>query len=257
MKKIPIKNRHGLNILVHYEQAPDPAGKLSIIQHGYSGSMDEDHIRGFADIFLKNGYDVLLMDCTNSFNDADGPLENVTIKTHYEDLEDVIEWASRQEWYREPFALTGHSLGGMSVLHYAQNHPEKISLLFPAAPVISGMLNFEQFKKNQPDDYKTLQETGNFAITESYRGTADGYRPQAYYDELFKWTMLEHADKLTMPVLIIVGSEDTSCPPEHQKLLYDALPGEKEMHIIDGADHGYRPKLEEVLGHLNSWLQSR
>ena len=54
-----------------------------------------------------------------------------------------------------------------------------------------------------------------------------------------KYDLLPDAKKLTMPVLLIVGEYDNGTPPEHQKLLFDALPGPKEMHIIKGAKHTF------------------
>jgi pimeloyl-ACP methyl ester carboxylesterase len=42
-------------------------------------------------------------------------------------LEDVINWSKTQEFYKEKFFLAGHSLGSMSIFHYATENPEKIS----------------------------------------------------------------------------------------------------------------------------------
>jgi len=61
-----------------------------------------------------------------------------------------------------------------------------------------------------------------------------------------------------MPVLLIVGENDNGTPPEHQQILFDALPGPKEMHIIQGAPHTFRdPKhLAEVKTIFAKWVQS-
>ncbi len=257
MDKTPIKNRHGLTMFVRYEAPDNPIGELAIIQHGFSGSMDEKHIRGFADTFLKNGYDVLLMDCTHSFNDADGTLEQNTIKTHSDDLEDVIAWAGTQDFYKEPFALAGHSLGGMSVLHYAQNHPEKISLLVPASTVISGKLLEDAFKQNMPSEYNDMLTKGKMRVECTYKDGIESYRPYSWLQDMQSWNMLDKAAHLNMPCLFVVGADDAPTPPEHQKLLFDLMPGEKELHIIDDADHCYEPKLDEALVHLDNWLQSQ
>ncbi len=47
-------------------------------------------------------------------------------------------------------------------------------------------------------------------------------------------------NKLTMPTLLVVGSEDRGTPPEDQKLLYNKLPGDNELHIIEGSTHVFR-----------------
>ncbi|MFH1111882.1 MAG: alpha/beta hydrolase [Patescibacteria group bacterium] len=73
-----------------------------------------------------------------------------------------------------------------------------------------------------------------------------------------KYDLLPEAGKLTMPVLLIVGTEDDSTPPEHQKLLLDALPGKKEFHIIEGAPHTFKdPKhLDEIAKIFDKWIKS-
>ncbi len=60
-----------------------------------------------------------------------------------------------------------------------------------------------------------------------------------------------------MPVLLIVGEYDESTPPEHQKILFDALLGPKEMHIIKDAPHTFRePKhLEEIRQLFDKWIK--
>jgi len=61
-----------------------------------------------------------------------------------------------------------------------------------------------------------------------------------------------------MPVLLIVGENDTSTLPEHQQILYAALPGKKEFHVIKGAPHTFRDPehLAEIKQLFNSWIKS-
>jgi len=63
--------------------------------------------------------------------------------------------------------------------------------------------------------------------------------------------------KLTMLVLLIVGEYDDSTPPEHQQILYEALPGPKELHLISGAPHTLRANehLEELKSVISRWLE--
>ena len=59
-------------------------------------------------------------------------------------------------------------------------------------------------------------------------------------------------------MLLIVGDKDNSALPEYQKMLFDKLPGEKEMHIIKGAPHTFsEPKhLEEIKDIFNKWIKN-
>lgn len=60
-----------------------------------------------------------------------------------------------------------------------------------------------------------------------------------------------------MPVFLLTGTDDCSCPPDHVQQLFDAIPHDnKAFEIIEGAPHTYRTEadLGEVKGRLSSWL---
>jgi pimeloyl-ACP methyl ester carboxylesterase len=63
-----------------------------------------------------------------------------------------------------------------------------------------------------------------------------------------KFNLLKDVDKITMPVLMIVGELDNCTPIKHQQILFDKIPGQKEFHIIKESPHTFRsPKhLEEI-----------
>ena len=61
-----------------------------------------------------------------------------------------------------------------------------------------------------------------------------------------------------MPVLMIVGELDEVTPLAHQKILYDKIPGKKEMHIIKGEGHTFKePKqLAEIREIFKNWIDT-
>ena len=73
-------------------------------------------------------------------------------------MEDVIEWAKKQEFYKEPFCLAGHSLGGICTALYAGNHPDKVKALAPISTVISWKLSCEVPKYKE--GLKNWEKTG-------------------------------------------------------------------------------------------------
>ena len=252
----PLTNRRGQTFYGYLYRAKKAQG-LAITQHGFSGSVVEEHTQATIAAYLDNGYTVFAPDCTNSFNDADGSIEESTMQAHLHDLEDTIAWAEKQEWYREPFALAGHSLGGFAVLLYAENNSQKIKTLFPAAAALNGPLLAEAYAKNQPKQFQQFREYG-FDLKEcSYKDGVTGYRYWSWFESMYDYDALAYANRLRMPVLLIVGEQDESCPPEHQQKLYDALPGPKNMHIIESADHCYQPKVDEMQRLLDNWLQKQ
>lgn len=245
---------------VRYEKPADSIGNepLAIVQHGYSGSMDQPHIRAIAETFRRHGFPTLSLDATHSFNASDGNLEDSSILTHLHDLEDCIGWAKGQTWYREPFALAGQSLGGYTVLHYAEEHPEEISLLFPCSAVTTGKKLAEAFERNLPGTIFSDWKNKGFQEIESWDGSGKrGRRPFSWLTGMAGYDAYENIEKLTMPVLMVVGSNDIPTPPDHQLMFYNLLPEPKEMHIIPGSDHSFseaphREKMAEILG---KWIE--
>jgi fermentation-respiration switch protein FrsA (DUF1100 family) len=81
--------------------------------------------------------------------------------------------------------------------------------------------------------------------------------PWSHMEDRLKYDLMPEVEKLTMPVLLIVGSLDDLTPPEHQQILFDKLSGPKELHIIPDAPHTFRAPehLEQVKQFFISWLK--
>jgi len=110
---------------------------------------------------------------------------------------------------------------------------------------ISNTQELEEWKRTGWKVYKSHSKPG---VIRKLNWTA--------MEDRLKYNLLEKANKLTMPVLLIVGDKDTKTPPEHQKILFKNLPGKKELHIIKGSPHTFTAKehLKEVKGILNKWI---
>jgi len=259
MKKEIIKNRKGQNVVVIVEEIENQKG-LAFVMHGLGGFKEQPHIQAMADVFREKGYTVVRFDTTNTFGESDGNYENATVTNYYEDLEDVINWTKEHSWYKEPFCLAGHSLGGICIALYAQNYPDKVKALAPISTVVSGELSCQspQYQEGGQVSLKEWKKTG-WRVTEST--TSPGLMkklPWSHMEDRLKYDLLERVDKITMPVLMIVGEKDDSTPVEHQRILYDKLPGRKELHIIKGAPHTFRENvhLKEIKKIFLKWIDS-
>lgn len=247
-----IKNRKNQNIAVLIEKRKNSKG-LVVIEHGNSGNKEQQHIDVFANAFKNNNYDVLRFDATNSFGESDGNYIDATLTSFYQDLEDVIFWAKKQDFYKEPFALCGHSLGGISILLYAKNYPQEIKFLAPISSVVSGELLMEKFCSQEE-----LQKWKEDGAREYLSGRGFIKRLKyGFVEDILNYNILDYVDKIIMPVLLIVGENDPSTPLEHQKLLFDKLPGEKELQIIKNAPHTFEEPnhLNEVYNILDKWIK--
>lgn len=257
MEKIFIKNRKGQKVSVIIEKAENQKG-LAFVMHGLGGSKDGPNIHNFARAFRDKGFTVIRFDTTNTFGESDGKYENATITNYYEDLEDVISWSKGQKWYEEPFVLCGHSLGGICIALYAQRNPKEVLALAPISPVVSGRLIFEALDRVDSGYTKRWEETGwDEKESTSHPGLIKRL-PWSHAVDKLKYDVLPDVRKLTMPVLIIVGENDTSTPKDQAKVFFDALPGPKEFHIIKNAPHTFKDPahLKEIRGIFLKWIDS-
>lgn len=238
MEKIFIKNRQNQNIAVVINKHENNKG-LAFIMHGLGGFKEQPHIQLIASTFFEQGYTTILFDTTNSIGESGGKYENATLGSSYTDLEDVISWAKNQSYYQEPFCLAGHSMGGYSVVHYAENHPYEVKGVFAWAPVVSGELSYKAHER--ADDLEEWEQTGwKMRISNSKPGL-ELRLPWSHMVERLNHNLLPNVGKLTMPIIIIVGDQDTSCPPAHQQILFDTIPSiKKELVIIKDAPHTFR-----------------
>lgn len=247
-----ISNRDGNRVSVQVEGPLEP-GKLAFVMHGLGGNKVQPHIRAMAEAFLDNGYTVVTWDAVHTFGESEGgSYEDATVTNYYADLEDIIQWASGQTWYVEPFVLCGHSLGGISVAVYAQKYAQKVKAVAPLSAVISGKLSL----LTKADDLEAWKRTG-IRVTMSRDGSREKRLKWSHMEDRMNYDLLQQADKLTMPVLMIVGENDAPTPPEHQKMLYELLPGPKELHIIGGAEHSFvlPAEQEQVKQLIAAWLK--
>lgn len=255
MKRETIKNRKNQTIVVLVEQAKNQKG-LAFVMHGLGGFKEQLHIQAIADAFKENGFTVILFDTTNTLGESDGKYEDATTTNYYEDLKDVIQWATLQEWYQEPFCLAGHSLGGICAALFAEKYPEKVKAVAPISTVVSGKLSIEAHERYEPEEFKKWQRTGWLEEESRSKPGIIKRLKWSHIADRLKYDLLPKVDKLTMPVLLIVGENDTSTPPEHQQILYKALPGKKELHVIRGAPHTFRNSkhLDEIKQIFDKWI---
>lgn len=226
--------------------------------HGLGGFKEQPHVEVFAQAFLEKGFMVVRFDTTNTLGESDGTYEDATTTNYYEDLEDVIEWGKTQSWYQEPFALAGHSLGGICTAVYAERYPENVLALAPISTVVSGQLTVDAHKQHEPEEFALWEKNGMLEkYSESKKGVLKKLKWSHMIDRV-KYDLLPATGKLTMPVLLIVGSEDWGTSPAHHQLLFDRLPGPKEMHVIQGAPHTFRNSkhLAEIKEIFLKWIDS-
>ena len=252
--KLFIKNRKGQKLAVVIE-IPENQKGVAYIMHGLGGFKDQPQVRVMCETVIKCGYVAVSFDVANTLGESEGRIEDASVTSYLEDLEDVIKWSKSEEWYQEQFLLMGHSLGGICVSLYAERYPERVFALAPLSTVVSGKLSLENTPASDLEEWKT----SGWMIRESHSKPGVFRRiPWSEQEDRLKYDLLPDVSKLTMPVLLLVGEKDRTTPLLHQKMLYDKLPGKKELEIIKGAQHTFRDRihLDQIANKLESWLRS-
>lgn len=230
IKEVFIKNRIGLKMALRLN-IDKKRNKLAFLEHGLGARKDYPHMLVLEEFFAKHGYNVVNLDATNSNNASDQSPEGITTTGHYQDLEDVIEWAKSQDFYTEPFALAGQSLGAISIVKYAGEFPKKVNLLIPCA--------FPYYNYNE-------QELNSFAREIIKNGFYDKvskstgrvlHMTTAYVEDMRTFDLTNQINKITAETHVMVGLADNEKHIKNSKELYRMLTCKKQLHLLPNVPH--------------------
>ena len=128
----------------------------------------------------------------------------MTFSGFYQDLEDAILWAKRQNFYVEPFALAGQSLGAEAIVLYASQNIEKVELVVPCAfPWLDGKIEVQNNKRT-----KDILEKGFYDQVSRSTGRILRIRKN-YLDDLEKYYLTDHVKNIKAETHLIVGLKDS------------------------------------------------
>lgn len=253
--KHTIENKNNQKISVLVDQVKKPKG-LAFVAHGLGGFKEQAHIVTIAKAFSNQGFNVVRWDTRQTIGESEGKLINATLTGYYQDFETVINWSSQQPWYEEPFIAAGHSLGSACVVLFAKKYPQKIKALAPLSLFTSG----EDFEKHRftKEEFLAWKKAG---VREWVSSSQPGLLKKLKFNfmtDAYQYNLLDDLEKITMPVLLMVGGEDKVTPIPLQKKFYNLIPAKKkELHVIKGSEHTFYEKkhLQQVEELIESWLK--
>ena len=232
-REIRISNAQGEPIYLQVDGLTFWGGKkLAVIQHGLASDMTHPVVREAKKAFLDRGYVVVTFDSRYSLGKSGGNVSKARLATFEEDLQTVIGWAKEQSFYREPFALAGHSLGGASVLVYAARNPAQVERLIPIAPVVSGQKWEETCMTNMHDFCKEWKKNGFY----DYQSEKISYQ---VVEEAKTYDAVKLAEKIKAEVLLVAAEDDNVVAEADVRELYEALPAKKSLAVISGSGHNF------------------
>lgn len=255
VENFSFKNGHNLKIVGEVWHPENPKG-LAFVQHGLTSNRTRPYIQTMMKTFYDHGYTAVSFDTTHSWGESGGKLSGITLTSHWQDLEDVFDWAKKQHFYQEPFILAGHSLGAFSTLYLAQKHPKKIKAIIPTAAYLGGKLRTEAYEKHNPSELAGWKQNGYLEMQNKEDASLRERIPYGFMEDCLRYDVLKDADHITCPALLIVGELDEATPLEQQKLLQDKLGGPKELIVIPNCPHSFREPHELAIleNAIRAWL---
>lgn len=251
---------NGINISV--KQAG--SGRDMILIHGIFASKE---IMNPLFEYYKESYHVISYD-VRGHGKSDKP-EKFDLDDYADDLKGIIEELNLEK----PIAI-GLSMGSYIALKTAEKYPTILSRIVLLGTRGQGKISLMQkaAEENNGNDNIDLKEMGRLISRRVYapdttpEDVANFYKGNRseveltnderknIYASLSHYDMVSDADKVQIPVLILVGEHDGINPPEESIKVNEMLPT-SELEIIEGAGHiAYLERKTEVIDLIDSFI---
>ncbi len=200
-----------------------------------------------------NGFVVLMFDFYDSPNGLSEPkIENTNVTQQVEDTGAAVDFVEGLPYVnKNEIGLTGHSLGGMTVVLYAAKRDRRIKALVVQSAV-SEFGNTEATKKFKN---KQVKEAGHLKLDKSWGSVRINY---SFYEDGSKYDVYKDAEKIECPTLVFHGDKDESVDyKQSEELIKHIGAKDKKLEIIKGADHCYynSPTLHVATKLMIDWFK--
>ncbi len=245
-----IKNDRGEALRGYYLKAEKESRNFVLCSHGYR-SRGKGEFRFIAKFYHDNGYNVFLVDHT-----AAGESEGEFISFGHYESADLLLWA---EFLNKTFGddiniiLHGVSMGCATVLLLAgkEELPENVRFVISDCGYTSALAQFKSvLDKNHVPSYLLIK-------------TVDMINKVKCGFSFAEVVPVEAVKKIKIPVLFIHGDKDSLVPTYMAKEMYDACNSEKELFIVEGADHAESYRInsagyeEKILSFTEKYITAK
>ena len=201
--------------------------------------------------FFSKKYKVIAYD-QRGHGKSDKPKADYSIETLSNDLYSLI-----QELNLEKVTLVGHSMGGMTAITFALNHPDKVSKLVLVGTsakmnfsgyiqiwIMMHIFSYESFARGMIDLLYDPSEQVKKEAFDRAMNTPKFVTYDCATEFMKNYDIRDQIFKIKVPTLIVVGEKDKATPVEMSRYLnreiedskLKIIPDSKHMVIIDKAN---------------------
>ena len=228
---------------------PEVKGEGAVILcHGFLSTKQSNTNRRLTDLLVPQGISTFCFDWFG-MGESEGAFADLTIGRCCDQLERAMDFITRQGYRR--LGLVGSSFGGLISLLVVGGHPHLLALgLKCPVPDFPELLRLE-FGEAALRRWKETGEIPN--VTGGDKPIALRYD---FYEDCLKYDAFNAAEQITVPTRIVHGEKDELVPIHQIQRLERSFPGEKELHLLEGANHHFgRPEdFRKMTNLLGEWM---
>ena len=243
-QRVTFSNGRGGHLAGVLHLPAEEAGSFGVILcHGMESSKESLKLLHLGESLGGAGFTVLRFDFTG-VGESSGEFESITCTRQVEDLVAAHELLKGRGVAE--VGIIGSSMGGTTALMYAGGAENVAALATLAAPFDPRAL----LERDFPPDAVALWRARGFIEFNGRRLRAD------FLEEALAIDVASAVARITCPALVIHGDADPTVPVAQARALYAALPGEKELLILPGADHRFTGTEDRdvALRRVEDWM---
>lgn len=221
---------------------------LVILCHGLRATKSDLIIVTLARELAYAGYATLRFDYYDH-GESGGNFAFTTLGKNIEDTRAAVQFAQSLAMVDpKRIVLIGHSLGGSAAAGAIAKGTAVAGLCTINTRAV---LNEYIHSYCTPEQYLEWQRTGETMLLGQYP------LRKLFLEDLRKHDTLTDIARVKCPVLICQGTDDMRTPLASARQLFGAASGDKQLAIIEGADHGFRDegKQKELVQVITEWLE--
>ena len=231
-----LRNARGERLDHAFTPGRDGSRDLVVVGHGVTSSHDRPYLVELCEALAGAGTASLRFSFAGN-GESEGRFEECTISKEVDDLGAVLD-----AWGGWNVAYVGHSMGGcVGVLRAAID--DRIRALVSLA----GMTRVQRFMERH---FGALTPGADFML-----GRPSCPLSRAFLDDARAVdTTLPQAAEVRVPWLLVHGTEDEFVPLEDSLEARAAAGDRPELVVLDGADHRFGGRHDELLAAVVPWL---